>query len=124
MKIAGMLASDIAYFKDLTRAGLDGIASARNETSGGVFTPASKTATWTPAAIGAAIGILSTCFNKDRRSVPRAAIGGLVGSALGFGGGVAWSSGFFTGTAARRAIGGVNSVRDARWLERHPIDYA
>jgi hypothetical protein len=51
-------------------------------------------------------------------------MGGLVGSALGFGGGVAWASRGFTGTAARHAIRGVNNVRDARWLERNPIDYA
>jgi hypothetical protein len=37
---------------------------------------------------------------------------------------VAWASRRVTGSAAKRAIGGVNNVRDARWLERHPIDYA
>ena len=123
MTSSSLLASDIAYFRNLIKAGLNGITSARNERSG-VFTPRWKAAAWTPALVGAAIGALSTCFDKERRSVPRAALGGLVGSALGFGGGVAWASRGFTGTAARHAIRGVNNVRDARWLERNPINYA
>ena len=123
MTSSSLLASDIAYFRNLVRAGLNGITSARNERSG-VFTPRWKAAAWTPALVGAAVGALSTCFDKDRRSVQRAAMGGLVGSALGFGGGVAWASRGFTGTAARHAIRSVNHVRDARWLERNPINYA
>ena len=117
-------ASDIAYFGNLVRAGLNGITSARNETQRDGFTPAWKDAAWTPAAVGAVVGVLSTCFDKNRRSVPRAAIGGLIGSAVGFTGSVAWTSRRATGIAARRAIQEVNSVRDARWLETHPIDYA
>jgi len=124
MRISSLPASEMAYFKNLIGAGRDGITSARNEMHGDVFTPALKDAAWTPAALGAAIGVLSACFGKERRSFTRAAIGGLVGSVLGFGGGVAWASRRFTGIAARRAVRGVNSVRDARWLERHPIDYA
>jgi len=125
MKITSLLFSDIAYFNNLVRAGMDGIASARNETHvTAVFTTSLKNATWAAAALGAAVGVVSTCFDKDRRSVNRAAIGGLVGSMVGFAGGMAWASRRFTGTATRRAIRGVNSVCDARWLERHPIDYA
>ena len=124
MRITSVLTSDIAYTRNLIGAGLDGITSARKEMLGGVFTPAWKSAAWAPAALGAAIGALSTCFDKDRRSVSRAAIGGLVGSALGFSGGMAWASRRFTGTAAKRALRSVNRVRDAHWLEKNPIDYA
>jgi hypothetical protein len=124
MRITSLLSSDIAYFNNLVRAGLDGIASARNETQGSVFATSLQNATWAAAVLGAAIGVVSTCFDKDRRSVPRATIGGLVGSVVGLAGAMAWASGRFTGTATRRAMRGVNSVRDARWLERHPIDYA
>ena len=123
MRITSLLSSDIAYFKSLIRAGLDGVTSARNEMHG-VFTPGLKDAAWAPAVLGAGIEVLSTCFGKGRRSVPRAAIGGLVGSAVALGGGAAWASRRFTGMAARRAMRGVNNVRDARWLEKHPIDYA
>lgn len=124
MRTTSLLSSDIAYFNNLVRAGLDGVASARNETHGSVFAPPVKHAALAGAAVGAAIGVLSTCFDKGRRSVPRATIGGLVGSVVGFVGAMAWASRRFTGTATRRAMRGVNSVRDARWLERHPIDYA
>jgi hypothetical protein len=124
MRISSLLASDIMYVRNMIGAGLNGINSVRDEAYVAGLTPAMKDAGWTPAVLGAAIGVLSTCFDKDRRSVPRVAIAGLVGSALGFGGGVAWRSRRFTGIAARRAIRGVNSVRDARWLEKNPIDYA
>jgi hypothetical protein len=124
MRIASLFSSDVVYLKNLVRAGLDGVTSARNDVHGGVFTPPLKDAPWTPVVLGAGIGILSACFDKNRRSVSRAALAGLVGSALGFGGGAAWASRRFTGMAARRAIRGVNNVRDARWLERNPIDYA
>src|SRR5260370_38771641 len=106
MTSSSLLASDIAYFRNLIKAGLNGITSARNETSGGIFTPRWKAAAWTPALVGAALGALSTCFDKDRRSVPRAALGGLVGSALGCGGGVPWACAGFTGLAPRLAISG------------------
>jgi len=124
MTITTSISSDILYFKNLMRAGLDGVTSALNEKQGGVFIPTFKEAVLTPAALGAAIGMASMCFGKGRRSAPRAAFGALIGSALGLGSGAAWASRQFTGNAARRAMRGVNQVRDARWLVRHPIDYA
>jgi hypothetical protein len=124
MTIASLVFPDLFYLKSLIRAGLDGVNSAFNEKQGGIFMPAFKDAVWTPTAFGAAIGIASMCFGKGRRSAPRAAVGALIGSAVGLGGGAAWASRRFTGAAARRAMRGVNQVRDARWLERHPIDYA
>src|SRR5215475_4070560 len=101
MSVASLIYSDIFYFRNLMRAGLDGVISALNDNHGQVFVPAFKDAVWTPAALGAAIGIVGTCLSKDRRSAPRAAVGGLIGSALGLGGSAAWASRHFTGTAAR-----------------------
>ncbi len=118
------LESDVAYLKNLVCAGLDGIASTRQEWDGGVFTSATKAAVWAPAAIGAALGILSTRQIRNRRSASRMARSGLVGGALAFGAAVAWASRRFTGTAVRSGLRNVNVLRDARWLERHPINYA
>ena len=124
MEIVHTVKSDLAYLGRLVGAGLDGIASARHEVDGGAFTPASKAAVWTSTAIGAAIWMLSGGLVGNRRSASNVAVGGLVGSVLGFGAGVAWGSRRFTGTAARSAIRQINTARDERWLERNPIDYA
>jgi hypothetical protein len=37
---------------------------------------------------------------------------------------LAWASRGYTGSAARGAIKKINVVRDARWLEKNPINYA
>jgi hypothetical protein len=97
--------------------------SARKAADGRPLRPALTRAVWAPTAAGAAIGVLSVCFST-RRSGASVAVGGLIGSALGFGGGVAWASRGFTRDVARRAIRNVNVVRDARWLEKNPIAYA
>ncbi|MBZ5586070.1 MAG: hypothetical protein LAQ30_28545 [Acidobacteriia bacterium] len=117
------LESDFVYLRDLFAAGLDGLASARHELDGRVFA-AAKPAVWTTTVIGAAVGMLSTRAAGGRRSASNLAMGGLLGSIVGCGAGVAWTSRRFTWTAAHHAVGLVNRVRDARWLEKHPIDYA
>jgi hypothetical protein len=124
MKTPPSLESDITYIRYLTKAVLDGVTAAPKGTADRPFTPVLTGAVWTPTAIGAAIGVLSANLSKRHRSGYRVALRGLVGSALGFGAGVAWTSRDFTGAVARGTIQKVNSVRDARWLEKNPIDYA
>ena len=114
MKTSQSLRSDITYVRCLTRAVLDGITSAPETTADGAFAPILTAALWTPTAIGAPIGVLTA----------RLGLGGLVGSALGFGAGVAWISRGITEAVARSTMQKINSVRDARWLEKNPIDYA
>jgi hypothetical protein len=115
--------SDLAYLKQLVSAGMSGIASARQETGGGVFTPPLPSAVWTPAMVGAALGALGTHLRGNRKTAS-VAVGGLVGSAIGCAAALAWTSRRFTGCAARRVVRGVNAARDAHWLELNPIDYA
>ena len=124
MEIVHLRDSDFAYLKQLVQAGLDGIDSARNERDGRVFTPPLQTVVWTPAAIGATIGMLSTHLIGKRKSASRVAMGGLAGSVLGFGAALAWASRGCIGPAARTAVRRIDAIRDARWLESHPIDYA
>lgn len=124
METIRLLESDITYLKQLARAGLDGINSARHELNGGVFSSPLQTAVWKPAALGASIGMLSAHLIANRKSVSRVAMGGLVGSAFGLGAALAWASRGFMRPAARAAMRRVNAARDARWLESHPIDYA
>jgi hypothetical protein len=124
MKASPSLKCDITYISHLTKAVFDGLTSAPKGTASRGFTPILTATAWTPTAIGAAVGVLSARLSRRHRSGYRVAVGGLVGSALGFGAGVAWTSRDFTGAVARSTIQKVNSVRDAHWLERNPIDYA
>jgi len=124
MRASPSLESDVTCIRYLTKGVLDGVASAPKGTADRPYTPLSRGAVWTATAIGAAIRVLSANLSKRDRSGYRVAVGGLVGGALGFGAGVAWTSRAFTGAIARSTIQKVNSVRDARWLEKNPIDYA
>jgi hypothetical protein len=110
-----------SYYKRLVEAGWRGVASARSE-AGSVFTPAFK-ATWTPVAIGTAVGVLSAGLVGKRKSASSLALGGLVGTLVGFGAAAGWESRRFAGVAARRATRMVNGVRDSHWLEQHPVAY-
>lgn len=111
--------SDMTFLRDVVGAGLEGVGSAFKKTEGKPLWPATLDVV-APTVAGAAIGILSACLRGKRRSGLSLAVGGLVGSALGF----AWASRGLSGAAARGAMRKVNDVRDARWLEKNPIAYA
>ena len=115
---------DFTYTRQLVGAGMDAIAAARQESIGPIFRPPLQTVAWTPTAIGATIGALGTRLIRRDKGASGVAIGGLIGSMFGFGAALAWASRDFTGPAARKTLRGVNSVRDAHWLETHPITYA
>jgi hypothetical protein len=118
------LKPDIGYAKDLVEAGLGGAASAWKGSGDHPTMPAFTGAVWLPAALGAGVGVLSVCNKRSRRkSVTSMALGGLTGTALGLGAGVVWASRVFAGSVARGALRKVNVVRDAHWLEQHPIAY-
>jgi len=115
---------DIAYVRNLAQAGVNGVTSVRDEPGGRGFAPVLKNSVWVTTAIGGAIGALSVLLRRRRRSGYSTAIGGLVGSTIGFSGAVGWASRDFTGAVARSVLQKVNAVRDARWLEKNPINYA
>ena len=123
MKTSPSLKSDITYFNCLTRAVFDGITSIPGGTGGSTSDPVSATAVWTPAAVGAAIGVLTAGLSGRHKPGYLVAAGGLVGSAVGFSVGVAWTSREFTRSIVRATIQKVNKVRDARWLEFNPVNY-
>jgi hypothetical protein len=112
------LKSELAYARNLIGAGWEGARAARNPA------PARTLALWAPAAIGAGIGALSVSLARRRRPPSSFAVAGVLGSVAGMGLGMAWASRASAGTAARGAIRNINAVRDARWLETHPIAYA
>ena len=124
METAHSRESDLAYLKQLLGAVWGGIASARYEIDGAVFTPPLQNIFWKPTAIGATLGVLSARVNGDRQPASKLVMRGLAGGVLGFAAALAWGSRRFTSLAARRAIRRVGATRDAHWLETHPIDYA
>lgn len=121
---ANALKPDFTYLKQLAGAGWQGVAGTRHEMRGGAFSPRLETFLWQPAAVGAALGMLSAGLTGNAKSKSRVAVGGLVGSVVGFGAALAWASRKFSGCAARRTVRLVNATRDAHWLQQNPIDYA
>jgi hypothetical protein len=121
MQSTPSLAGDAAYFKSLVGAGLDGISQARRESR--VFTPPLHAVAWKSMAAGAFAGALGARLARNRK-LSGIVLGGVVGTLVGFGAAVAWTSRRFTGSAARSARQSVNAARDEHWLKVHPIDYA
>ena len=121
MTVPHTLSSDARYVADLVQAGMDGIITVRKTTG---IRPALKGSVWAPAIIGAVVGASTASMRGNRKSGRGVALAGLVGSLLGLGCGVAWASRDYTGALARGAMRKINTVRDARWLEENPIDYA
>ncbi len=77
-----------------------------------------------PAALGACLGALGISSRSRQKSLGRALAFGLLGGAIGLGAGVVWRSRRLVASAAGGAARSIGRVRDERWLDRHPINYA
>lgn len=121
MRIPPSVKSEIAYARDIVEAGIGGAQN--NQTSMPSLSRVSQSAL-APAAVGAVIGVLGICLTTKQRRGQSAILGGLIGCALGFGGGVAWCTRNQTSAVARNALKNVQAVRDARWLRKNPVAYA
>jgi ABC-type xylose transport system permease subunit len=106
--------SRMTYCRDLAGAAFSGFTS---------VWPQAYAAS-APAAIGAAAGALSAAWMTRRRSRSYGVAASLVGTLVGCGAAMAWTSRSAIVPALRLAGKRVNSVRDAYWLADHPIDYA
>ena len=124
MKTPRWLESDVTYVRHLAEAGLKGVTAVWNGPGDRTFAPVARNSVWVTTVIGGTVGGLSALLVRRRRSGYDTALGVLVGSAIGFGSAVAWVSRGFTGAIGRSVIQKVNAVRDERWLEKNPIDYA
>ena len=124
MKDVHSLESNLAYFKQLATASMDGIGAARREIGTGVFKRPLSKVVWAPAAVGGVIGVLGA--RRTGRSNPlfKTALGGLAGTLFGLGAGLACASVPLLRPVVRTSTRRINAIRDARWLETHPIDYA
>jgi hypothetical protein len=119
--------SEIAYSRKLLEAGWDAAVAVRdgapNQTLAPELLGAARSACL-PAAIGAALGVLTLRLARQGKSRRSALVGGLVGAAIGFGGGFGFSLREVTALIAQGTAKNLEVVRDAHWIEKHPVNYA
>ena len=122
------LKSQLDYGHDLIHSAVEGARSAeeqaRTRKPVGALLTQSARASLPWAAIGAYVGLVAVYSVRKHQSIRNQLLFGLVGAALGFGTKAALSTRQLTGEMVHGAVRSVNSVRDAHWLAKHPIDYA
>jgi hypothetical protein len=128
MGLGKRLQAGVNYGEKVLNSGLEGARVGREAfLNGESLTPflgESVRNALKPAAIGACIGVLSSCSGNGHKSIRKAFAYGFLGGAIGFGAGVAWGSRRLVASVAAGARKSIGRVRDEHWLEEHPIDYA
>lgn len=76
------------------------------------------------AVAGACLGLVPAYVLARRSRATNALVFGLLGSALGFVAGFSWKTRDLSTSLAHGALREMGRVKDERWLEHHPIDYA
>ncbi len=112
------------YINCLMKAGWNGARAAHPQSGRREVSNASIAFLLCPALLGTAIGAWNASFRKHGKSGREVAAAGFVGGAIGLGAGAVWVSRSQAVAVARAAIQSINAVRDAHWLEKHPIAYA
>jgi hypothetical protein len=120
--------SELEYGRKVLESGMEGARSGRTEFLRATTSPSSISGSFRnalkPAALGACIGVLSSCPGSRRASMGETIARGFLGGVIGFGAGIAWQARRLAASVARGALDSMGKVRDEHWLERHPIDYA
>jgi len=128
MNLDAWLKSGIEYGWDLLRSALEGARSGEEhlrEGSRRELLRRSAVSSLVPTAAAASLGLAAGYLLSRGKSGHRAtAAFGLAGGLIGFAGGMAWSTRRVTGDMARGARKKIDATRDARWLAKHPVDYA
>ncbi len=118
----------IQYGRQLVSAGIAGIRSgqdsARGEQPLSTIAADAARSSLALAAVGACVGLLSSCLLRRGNRVPKTLVLGGLGSALGFFAGFSWKTRNVTSTVAHSAAKELRRARDEHWLESNPIDYA
>jgi len=123
MKLDQLLKSGIVYGWDLLRSAVEGARSGQQDLDPrSVLLRSARTslaASIAMASLGVGAGYLLT-----RRKSQKLVGFGMLGAAIGFTGGMLWSTRRMTGDMARGAMRNMDETRNARWLARHPVNYA
>jgi hypothetical protein len=128
MKSSEWIKSSVGYGRSLVGSGWEGLRSAERAALGGTpissFLVDALRESWLPAAVGAYVGALGAALGQRRKPNYGALIGAsLLGGVIGLTTGMAWGTRRLTGDMARGARKNIDAVRDAHWLEKHPIPY-
>ncbi len=128
MKLGAWLEDNYKNTLELVESGYEGAKAARNRVlhDEPITSAVARGArnSWKAAAIGACVGTVGAFFSGEKKSARRVLLGGLAGGCIGLGGSMVWGSRGVVGAMASEARRKVSNVRDAHWLQRHPIDYA
>jgi hypothetical protein len=126
MEIETWLKSEVGYGEELIRAAVTGARSAQEkafaEEPAVLRCSARGSLPW--AVIGASMGLVALYWGSRRKSAQSAAAFALLGAVVGFSTNMAFSTRQLTGKTVRGAMKNINTVRDAHWLAKNPIDYA
>jgi hypothetical protein len=128
MKTERPLRANLHYGRQLVKSGVAGLSTGRAEHLQGQ--PLSRAlarsarASLGLATLGACTGLLRYYLPTRRGRVAKTLACGLVGSAVGFLAGFAWTTRELAESMARSAKKQVNVARDQHWLEQNPINYA
>jgi hypothetical protein len=128
MKARQSVRSNLRYGRQLVKSGVSGLSQGRDAHLNG--RPVSEVlgqslrASLGLATLGACAGLLRYCLPARRGRVSKTVAYGIAGSAIGFAAGFAWKTRDLTECMGRSAVKQMGVVRDQRWLDRHPIDYA
>lgn len=121
-------ATRVKYGRKLVNAGISGIRSgqdsARGEQTLRKIAADAARDSLALAAIGACVGLLQSQFAEKRDRPAKALALGALGSVLGFCVGFGWKTRKVTSSVAHSTARELRRVRDERWLELNPIDYA
>jgi hypothetical protein len=125
--------SNFDYARKLASSGLEGAGFGRDEflqgESVGPFLTEAARQALASAAVGVCLGTLGSRFARsdsrgNRKPAGRTVAFSLIGGVIGFAAGLIWNTQGLAANAARRGFEHTRPVRDERWLERHPINYA
>jgi len=124
MKLQEWLKSELEYSHDLVNSAVLGARRViADEPASEVFTNAALNSL-PLAAMGACVVTLAAHRGRKRMSSRTELLFGLAGAVLGFSAGIALRARPVVEEIAHEAVHNINGVREAHWLERHPIDYA
>jgi hypothetical protein len=126
--VAEWVGENLEYGRKLVNSGLEGAQAGGEAALGEDSVPQvlleSAPSSVGLAAIGAGVGVLCSYLGNKRKLSNECALFGMLGGIAGFLVGMGWTTRHLTNGLAVGAIKNIKTVRDERWLDRHPIDYA
>ena len=127
MSVHTWMKSNADYSRKLVHSAIEGAHSGEEAFLHGQplesFLAISARSALRPAALGALVGLVAGVTARQRHPA-RAFAYSFLGGAVGFSAGLAWQARHLVESVATSARKTVGKVRDERWFEKNPIDYA